>query len=109
MATGMAIMGFGGGALIASPLSDQLMKHFASPNSTGVAQTWLVLGLAYLVFMIGGAFGYRIPAAGWKPLSSVMLRDPLRVACPVTFNWSKSVPAVVPPSSMPSAPVAPWA
>jgi MFS family permease len=67
MSTGMAIMGFGGGALIASPLSDLLMRHFSSPTSTGVAPTWLVLGLLYLVFMLGGAFGYRIPRPGWKP------------------------------------------
>jgi MFS family permease len=67
MATGMAIMGFGGGALVASPLSVLLMKQFASPTSTGVAQTWLVLGVAYLVVMCAGAFGYRLPAPGWKP------------------------------------------
>jgi hypothetical protein len=67
MATGMAIMGFGGGALIASPLSVQLMRLFASPTSTGVAETWFVLGLVYLVFMLGGAFGYRLPAPGWSP------------------------------------------
>jgi MFS family permease len=67
MATGMAIMGFGGGALIASPLSDFLMRHFASATSTGVAQTWVVLGIVYLVFMLGGAFGYRVPAPGWRP------------------------------------------
>lgn len=67
MSTGMAIMGFGGGALIASPLSDSLMKAFSSPTSTGVAQTWVVLGIVYLVFMLGGAFGYRLPAPGWKP------------------------------------------
>jgi len=67
MATGMAIMGFGGGALIASPLSDLLMRAFASATSTGVAETWVVLGLVYLVFMLGGAFGYRVPAPGWKP------------------------------------------
>jgi MFS family permease len=67
MATGMAIMGFGGGALVASPLSVLLMKQFASPTSTGVAETWLVLGLAYLVCMSLGAFGYRLPAPGWKP------------------------------------------
>jgi hypothetical protein len=67
MATGMAIMGFGGGALIASPLSNALMKTFATPTSTGVAETWVVLGLVYLVFMLGGAFGYRVPAPGWKP------------------------------------------
>jgi MFS family permease len=68
MATGMAIMGFGGGALIASPLSDQLMKHFASPTSTGIAETWLVLGLGYLLFMLCGAFGYRVPKANYAPL-----------------------------------------
>jgi MFS family permease len=67
MATGMAIMGFGGGALIASPLSDVLMKRFASATSTGVAVTWLVLGVAYFVMMTAGAFGYRVPAPGWKP------------------------------------------
>jgi MFS family permease len=67
MATGMAIMGFGGGALIASPLSDVLMKHFASATSTGVAATWVVLGCIYMVFMMGGAFGYRVPPRGWAP------------------------------------------
>ncbi len=67
MSTGMAIMGFGGGALIASPLSDFLMRHFASASSTGVVETWVVLGIVYLVFMMGGAFGYRVPAGDWKP------------------------------------------
>jgi len=67
MSTGMAIMGFGGGALIASPLSDFLMRHFASSTSTGVVPTWIVLGVVYLVFMLGGAFGYRVPAPDWKP------------------------------------------
>jgi MFS family permease len=67
MATGMAIMGFGGGALVASPLSVLLMKQFASPTSTGVTQTWLVLGVLYFVCMSIGAFGYRLPAPGWAP------------------------------------------
>jgi MFS family permease len=67
MATGMAIMGFGGGALVASPLSVLLMKIFSSPTSTGVAETWVVLGLVYLVCMSIGAFGYRLPAPGWRP------------------------------------------
>jgi MFS family permease len=67
MSTGMAIMGFGGGALIASPLSVYLMHRFESPSSTGVAATWIVLGIIYFVYMMGGAFGYRIPAPGWKP------------------------------------------
>ena len=67
MATGMAIMGFGGGALIASPLSVQLMKHFASATSTGIAETWVVLGALYLLFMLGGAFGYRVPPPNFAP------------------------------------------
>jgi MFS family permease len=67
MATGMAIMGFGGGALVASPLSVMLMKHFSSATSTGVTQTWVVLGLIYLIVMSLGAFGYRLPAPGWQP------------------------------------------
>jgi MFS family permease len=67
MSTGMAIMGFGGGALIASPLSDFLMKHFASASSTGVAETWVVLGAIYFLFMTAGAFGYRVPAPDWQP------------------------------------------
>jgi MFS family permease len=67
MATGLAIMGFGGGALIASPMSDALMRYFATPTSTGVVETWVVLGLVYLVFMLGGAFGYRLPPPGWRP------------------------------------------
>jgi len=67
MATGMAIMGFGGGALIGSPLADRLMKHFASADGVGVWQTFLVLAAVYLVFMLGGAFGYRVPPADWQP------------------------------------------
>jgi MFS family permease len=67
MATGMAIMGFGGGALIGSPLADKLMKHFATDASVGVWQTFVVMALIYFVFMMAGAFGYRIPPSGWKP------------------------------------------
>ena len=67
MATGMAIMGFGGGALIGSPLADWLMRHFATPTSVGVWQTFLVMAAIYFVFMMAGAFGYRVPASGWKP------------------------------------------
>ena len=67
MATGMAIMGFGGGAMIGSPLAADLMKIFATPTSVGVMQTFVVLALVYFVFMMAGAFGYRVPATGWKP------------------------------------------
>jgi len=67
MATGMAIMGFGGGAMIGSPLAAELMKNFASPTDVGVMQTFIVMALVYFVFMLGGAFGYRVPPTGWKP------------------------------------------
>jgi MFS family permease len=76
LATGMAIMGFGGGALIATPLSRQLMGFYdpaydgtAATVASGdaVAKLFLTLGLLYLVFMMFGAFIVRVPAEGWKP------------------------------------------
>jgi MFS family permease len=66
MATGMAIMGFGGGAMIGAPLADILMKHFATPTSVGVEETFLTMGAIYFVAMLAGAFGYRIPPADWS-------------------------------------------
>jgi MFS family permease len=67
MATGMAIMGFGGGALIGTPLANLLITHFKTPTTVGVWQTLVVLALLYFVFMMSGAFGYRVPPKGWKP------------------------------------------
>src|SRR5690242_2192856 len=67
MATGMAIMGFGGGAMIGAPLADNLMNHYRTPASVGVWQTFVTMAAIYLVFMLGGAFGYRLPPAGWRP------------------------------------------
>jgi MFS family permease len=67
MATGMAIMGFGGGAMIGAPLADLLMKHYATPGSVGVWETFVTMGAIYFVAMLCGAFGYRIPPTDWKP------------------------------------------
>ena len=67
MATGMAIMGFGGGAFIASPLSVWLMQRFSTPTHVGVAEAFIGLGVIYLIFMWVGAAIVRIPAPGWKP------------------------------------------
>jgi MFS family permease len=67
MATGMAIMGFGGGAMIGSPLAAELIKYFATPTDVGVTQTFIVMALIYFVFMMGGALSYRVPPSGWKP------------------------------------------
>ncbi len=71
LATGMAIMGFGGGAMIGSPLADLLMRHFATPDDVGVAATFLVLAVVYFAFMLGGALGYRIPPPDWRPAGFV--------------------------------------
>ena len=65
MATGMAIMGFGGGAMIGAPLADLLMKHYSTPTSVGVVETFLTMGAIYFVSMLAGAFGYRIPPPDW--------------------------------------------
>ena len=67
MATGMAIMGFGGGAMIASPLSVWLMSVFSTSTHVGVAGTFVVLGLIYAFFMLVGSAIVRVPAPGWKP------------------------------------------
>jgi MFS family permease len=76
LATGMAIMGFGGGAMIASPLSDALMRRFASATSTGVADAFVTLGVLYGVAMLAGAFAFRLPPPGWAPSGF----DPSRAA-----------------------------
>ncbi len=121
MAAGMAIMGFGGGAMIGAPLKGffirtfyrapdylgpvadlqlvtQAGKRFAEiagelkevvivgandlanmivpgpegvylvgTGSTGVAQTFVTLGIIYFVVMMIAALAYRVPAEGWQP------------------------------------------
>ena len=67
MATGLAIMGFGGGAMIGGPLAVNLMKHFATSTSVGVTETMLTMGVVYFLFMMFGVFTVRVPADGWKP------------------------------------------
>jgi MFS family permease len=71
MATGMAIMGFGGGAFIASPLSVWLMSQFSTPTHVGVGETFIVMGLIYLCFMMVGAAIVRLPPPGWTPAGYV--------------------------------------
>jgi MFS family permease len=67
MATGMAIMGFGGGAMIGSPLSTLLMDSFKTDSSRGVAETFVTLGIVYFLFMSFGAWTVRLPPPGWRP------------------------------------------
>jgi len=71
MATGMAIMGFGGGAMIGSPLAVMLMKFYSTPTSVGVVETMLTMGTIYFLFMMFGVFTVRVPTEGWKPVGYV--------------------------------------
>src|SRR5438309_5713603 len=79
MASGMAIMGFGGGALIGAPLGVELMGHFQSPASVGVKEAFLVMGCAYFAFMMFGAFLVRVPEPGWRPEGSTPPERPRRL------------------------------
>ena len=79
MATGMAIMGFGGGALIGSNLSLTLMDTFKSATSTGVVPTFISMGAIYFVFMLFGAFIVRVPAEGWKPAGYEPKKQPQKL------------------------------
>ena len=79
MATGMAIMGFGGGAMIASPLSVWLMQQFATPTHVGVMETFVVLGLVYIFFMMMGAVIVRVPPKGWAPEGYVAPAQPKKL------------------------------
>jgi MFS family permease len=79
IATGMAIMGFGGGAMIASPLSVWLMSVFSSPTHVGVAQTFVVMGLVYACFMLVGSAIVRVPAPRWKPANYVAPVEPKKL------------------------------
>jgi MFS family permease len=61
MATGMAIMGFGGGAFLAGYLNVYFMNQF------GVARTIIALGAVYFVIMLIGARLIRRPPQGYRP------------------------------------------
>jgi MFS family permease len=67
LATGMAIMGFGGGAMIGSPLAIKLMAYFRTPSDVGVGKTFVVMGVLYFLLMMFGVFTIRVPREGWKP------------------------------------------
>jgi MFS family permease len=67
MATGFAIAGFGGGTMIGAPLANLLINYYKTATSVGVWQTFATIGAIYFVFMMIGAFGYRVPPTGWRP------------------------------------------
>ncbi len=75
MATGMAIMGFGGGAMIGSPFANYLITKFASATEVGVWQTFVVLAVVYFIFMLGGALLFRVPPENWAPAGWIKPTD----------------------------------
>jgi MFS family permease len=66
LATGLAIMGFGGGAMIGSPLGTRLMAIY-KPTGYPISATWVTMGILYFAFMMFGVFTVRVPREGWKP------------------------------------------
>ena len=80
LATGMAIMGFGGGALVASPLSTQLLTAYsggdiADVDGGAVSRLFLTLGIVYFVVMMFGVFTVRVAPPDYAPAGF----DPSRV------------------------------
>jgi MFS family permease len=67
VATGLAIMGFGGGAIVAAPLSDALLGAFGDSPADAIAPAFLALGAIYFTLMMLGAFTVRLPADDWHP------------------------------------------
>ena len=91
MATGMAIMGFGGGALIASPMEVALMNYFKTATSQGVVETFVVMGIIYLVFMMIGAAIVKVPAPGWRPEGFVPQQVASRMVTTTDVHAEKAV------------------
>ncbi len=71
LATGLAIMGFGGGAMIGAPLGTNLMKLFGGTGPHAIVGAWLTMGAVYFLFMLFGVFMIRVPREGWKPFGWV--------------------------------------
>lgn len=80
MATGLAIMGFGGGAMIGSPLALTLMNHFKTATSNGVLSTFLAMGAIYFVMMTFGVINIRIPQSAAHDDSASAEKTPAKAA-----------------------------
>lgn len=91
MATGLAIMGFGGGALIGSPLALYLMRHFANGHSVGATKTMIVMGAIYFVFMMFGVFTIRTLPPGWKPAGWTPPAKPTGMITTRNVAWQSAV------------------
>ncbi len=96
MATGLAIMGFGGGAMIGSPLAVALMDFFKSSTSVGVAEAFVVMGILYFAFMMFGVFTVQVPGPGWLPASYTAKRK-------AEFGATPAVPTIGTPAGRSNA------
>jgi MFS family permease len=67
LATGMAIMGFGGGAMIGSPLGTHLMAFYKAGGRASIPSAWVTMGILYFIFMMFGVFTVRVPDDDWRP------------------------------------------
>lgn len=100
LATGLAIMGFGGGALIASPLSQALMRLFGGGTetedlATGLVPTFITLAISYGVIIAAGAYVIRVPHADWAPAGwdpTGVTEAPMRTNLNVSANEALKTP-----------------
>ena len=67
LATGLAIMGFGGGAMLAAPLTQYLLGHYGATEVESLVPTYLTLGAIYTTLMLLGAAVVRVPPKGYVP------------------------------------------
>ena len=65
MATGFAILGYGGGAMIGAPLAVWLMEKFTHDGVPGVTPALIIMGVIYFIYMSAGAMGFRVAPNGW--------------------------------------------
>jgi MFS family permease len=91
LATGLAIMGFGGGAMIGSPLGTLLMAHFKGSGHQPIAATWIVMGTLYFLFMLFGFLTIRIPADDWKPAGWVPSTKKLELVTTHNVNANTAI------------------
>ncbi|MBM7035191.1 L-lactate MFS transporter [Vibrio ulleungensis] len=66
MATGLAIMGFGFGAMVGGPVFNYIIELF-TVEGNGIAYTWFITGVGYLVIMMVSANYLQRPPEGWMP------------------------------------------
>ncbi len=64
---GLAVLGFGAGSLIFAPLIERLLGNDPALYASTIPRTFMILGVAFLIFVIGAAQVFAVPPAGFKP------------------------------------------